>query len=114
MIFYRAWEIRVGRFNRGELHKKELVFSGAHLETLNNKFLDFLREAIHIAFMLMIRLVIGILFIIRRESRRLSTKLDHFFLHNSTLHTKGPVSLFLKDIGKYKEKIKNIVPKKGE
>ncbi|MEK7558496.1 MAG: hypothetical protein AAB507_01565 [Patescibacteria group bacterium] len=112
MILYRVWEIRAGRFNLEELSGKELVYSPAHLETLNNKFLDFLREAIHIALVLLVRLAIGILFVIRRESKRLSTKLDHFFLHNGTLHNKGSVSVFLKDIAKYKDKIKNINPRK--
>lgn len=110
MILYRVWEIRAGKFNIEELSRKELVFSGTHLETLNNKFLDFLRDVIHIALVLLVRLVIGVLFIIRRESKRLSTKLDHFFLNNGTLHNKGSASLFLKDIAKYKSRIKNIIP----
>ena len=111
MVFYRLWEIRVGRFNRREVAGRELVFSGAHIETINNQFLNFVREAAHIALIIIVRLTIGILFVIRREARRIAAKLDHFFLQNGSLGKNERVSFFLKDISEYKNHIQKIVSK---
>lgn len=113
-IFYRLWEIRIGRFNIEDLKKKEVNFSIAHIETINNKFLEILRHSAHLLVMIVVRIAIEALFIIRRESRRLSTKLDHMFLSGNVMANKGSVSFFLRDIAEYKDKIKNMVPKKGE
>ncbi len=114
MIFYRVWEIRAGRFNLEEIASRELTMPHVHIEKFNNKFLELLRQFAHIVLVLTVRATIGILYIIRRESKRLSTKLDHFFLHNNGPADKGSVSFFLRDIAEYKNKIKGALPDKKE
>lgn len=111
MVFYRLWEIRIGRFNRREIASRELAFSGAHIETINNQFLNLVREVAHITLIIVVRLTIGILFIIRREIRRIAAKLDLFFLQNNSLDKNERVSFFLKDISEYKNHIQKIVSK---
>jgi len=111
MIFYRLWEIRVGRFNKREIAGRGLAFSVSHIETINNQFLNFVREAAHIIIIVIIRLTIGILFIIRREARRIAVKLDHFFLQNGALGKNERVSFFLKDVSEYKNHIQKMVSK---
>ncbi len=114
MLGYRVWELRVGRFDIREVSARELTFSGAHLEHLNNKFLNFVRHLAHLIMVLIVRALIGVLFVIRRESRRLSTKLDHLFLEQHGFPSDNPASFFLRDIMDYKEKLRGMVPKKGE
>lgn len=103
IIFYRSYEVRIGRFDKAELAQRELIVTGAHIEALNNKALQAARHALSLLVIVIVKGIIKVLFWIRRESRRLSTKLDHFFL-SDTIRTKGSVSFFLKDIGSFKEK----------
>lgn len=110
IIFYRLWEIRAGRFNLEEISARKLTPPHVHIETLNNKFLEVLRHFIYLSVVLIVRGVIRILFVVRRESKRISTKLDQFFLHGNELQVKGSVSFFLKDIAKYKAHLKKLVP----
>ncbi|MEK7115651.1 MAG: hypothetical protein AAB862_01755 [Patescibacteria group bacterium] len=110
MITYRLWELKAGRFNLEEVAARELTPPHVHIETLNNKFLEVMRHFIHFAIVLLVRGAIGVLFVVRRESKRLSTKLDQFFLHGNGLDNKGSVSFFLRDISKHKARLKKFVP----
>jgi len=115
MVGYRVWELRAGRFDLKEVAARELTFSEAHLEHLNNKFLNFVRYAAHLLTVLVVRALIGVLFMIRRESRRLATRLDHLFLAPHGLPGENPASHFLRDILEYKEKLRSITaPEKKE
>ncbi|MBX4216173.1 hypothetical protein KW797_04465 [Candidatus Parcubacteria bacterium] len=115
MVAFRIWELRAGRFNLKEVAARELTVSGAHLEHLNNKFLNFLRYAAHFIMVLAVRTLIGLLFVVRRESRRLATKLDHLFLAPHGFPAENPASYFLQDILEYKERLRSIAaPEKRE
>ena len=101
MILFRVWELRAGRFDKKEVAARELTISPAHVEHWNSKFFEAILQLAHLIMVLLVRAVIGILFIIRREAKRLSTKLDQFFLAGNG-HARGPASYYLQNLSGYK------------
>lgn len=102
MVLYRVWELRAGRFDKKEVAARELTISPAHVEHWNSKFFEAVLQLAHLIMVLLVRAVIGILFIVRREAKRLSTKLDQFFLSGNG-HARGPASFYLQNISEYKD-----------
>ena len=102
VLFYRSYEVRVGRFDKAELAERELLVTHEHIESLNNKALQALRHGAALSLIMLVKGTIRVLYFIKRESSRLSTKLDHFFLSDG-IRTKGSVSFFLRDVAAYKE-----------
>ncbi|MDP3958221.1 MAG: hypothetical protein Q8Q36_02025 [bacterium] len=102
MVLFRVWELRAGRFDKKEVAARELTISPAHVEHWNSKFFEAILQLAHFIMVLLVRAVIGILLIIRREAKRLSTKLDQFFLAGNG-HARGPASFYLQNLSGYKD-----------
>jgi hypothetical protein len=102
MLVFRVWEIRAGRFDKKELASRELSISPAHIEHWNSRFFDAVRQFAHFLMVLLVRATIELLFIVRREAKRLSTRLDQFFLSGSHAE-RGPVSFYLQNLSGYRD-----------